>query len=79
MSTQTYTATTHSAINSMAAADRVDINIGNLEIGEAVSAVGVRRLVGGGLRRTEYTVTRAPNDRHGGFRYNVVRYTIESI
>jgi len=43
-----------------------------------VAAVGVRHLVGGGLRRAEYTVIRIPND-NGSPRYNATRYAIESI
>jgi hypothetical protein len=78
MSTHTYTSTNASAIHAMASADRASINLDTVEIGGEVSAVGVRHLLGGGLRRTEYTIIRVPNDNGGGRRYDVTRYTIES-
>ena len=76
--TTTYTGTTGSAIQVMASADRATIDLGALGIGDTVAAVGVRHLVGGGLRRAEYTVIRIPND-NGSPRYNATRYAIESI
>lgn len=74
----TYTNTTASAINTMAQADRVEINMESIEIGETRIANGMRSLVGGGCRLSEYAVTRTDDDVRGTRLFTLVCHTEEA-
>jgi len=77
MKNETFTNTTASAILIMMASDRATANLDAMEIGESISATGVRNLIGGGARTSEYTVTRVANDRDSR-RYTCHRMTSEA-
>lgn len=74
----TYTNTTESAIRTMAQADRVEIDMERIEIGETKTTNGMRRLVGGGCLFSEYTVTRTADDLGGDRRFTLVRHSEEA-